>query len=260
MDSRDRRSDAGSKKKYRDEERRGGGRERRQERIRGYGEVQEQSIEDSPEKRLATLLIVLGDKMTLEEIHKNIEKFAGVILDEYSKYETHILKTLKNCFMELPMKSSIYGTLVGLMNAKRSDIGAAVVKMTSQTLQQCLYEGNWRGAKLALKFFAELTNANVILPRTMLDLYDDLLTTLDGSNVKMVAARLRERSPALLDTILSKTERYLEARERTITEVNGSIVLQSVTPYFGINVPYEQLDTLELLWTQIQNLKQKDWA
>ncbi|CAG8487792.1 2780_t:CDS:10, partial [Acaulospora morrowiae] len=258
------------------DERRGGGRERRQERVRGYGETQEQPVEDSPEKRLATLLIVLGDKMTPEEIHKNIEKFAGVILEEYSKYETHILKTFKNCFMELSTKSSIYGTLAGLMNAKRSDIGAAIVKMTSQTLQQCLYEGNWRGAKLALKFFAELTNANVILPRTMLDIYDDLLITLDESNVKMcradtiiyiilstlpyVAMRLRERSPVVLDSVLSKIERYVETRERIIMEINGSAVLQSVTPYVRIGVPYEQQDMLELLWIQIQNLKQNDWV
>ena len=39
-----------------------------------------------------------------------------------------------------------------------------------------------------LKFFGELTNANVISPRTMLDIYDDLLTTLDERNLKMSRA------------------------------------------------------------------------
>ncbi|CAB5192400.1 unnamed protein product [Rhizophagus irregularis] len=95
--------------------------------------------------------------MTPKEITTNIDKVASILKSEYSKLETHVLKTIKNCFMELPMKSYIYGTLIGL----------------------CLNEGNWRGAKLSLKFFGELTNANVILPRTMLDFYDDLLTALD---------------------------------------------------------------------------------
>lgn len=55
------------------------------------------------------------------------------------------------------MKSFVYGTLVGLVNAKRSDIGAAVVKTTSQTLQQCLNEGDWHGAKLAVSKLIEFT-------------------------------------------------------------------------------------------------------
>ncbi|CAG8808138.1 19799_t:CDS:10, partial [Gigaspora margarita] len=226
-----------------DERRGNGGRDRKQrERGRSYSESQDQVTDDSPEKKLSTLLIILGDKMTPQEIHKNIEKIADIVQTEYSKYEPLVLKTIKNCFMELPMKTFIYGTLVGLVNVKRPDIGSAVVKMTAQTLQQCLNEGNWRGAKFTLKFFAELTNANVILPRTMLDIYDDLLTTLDEPNVKLVALQLRERSPEMLDSILSKIERYFESRERAIAEIGGSVVLHSVTPYIGSNLPYDQSD------------------
>jgi hypothetical protein len=50
------------------------------------------------------------------------------------------------------MKSYIYGTLIGLVNVTRSDVGVKVVKMTTQTLQQCLNEGNWRGAKLSVRY------------------------------------------------------------------------------------------------------------
>ncbi|CAG8817875.1 32633_t:CDS:2, partial [Racocetra persica] len=120
-----------------DERRGNGGRDRKQrERGRSYSESQDQAADDSPEKRLSTLLIILGDKMTPQEIHKNIEKIAEIVQTEYSKYEPLVLKTIKNCFMELPMKTFIYGTLVGLVNVKRPDIGSAVVKMTAQTLQQ----------------------------------------------------------------------------------------------------------------------------
>ncbi|CAG8720387.1 3359_t:CDS:10, partial [Cetraspora pellucida] len=233
----------GSRRADNDERRGNGGRDRKQrERGRSYSESQEQATDDSPEKRLSTLLIILGDKMTPQEIHKNIEKIAEIVQTEYSKYEPLVLKTIKNCLMELPMKTFIYGTLVGLVNVKRPDIGSAIVKMTAQTLQQCLNEGNWRGAKFALKFFAELTNANVILPRTMLDIYDDLLTTLDEPNVKLVALQLRERSPEMLDSILSKIERYFESRDRAIAEIGGSVVLHSVMPYIGSNLPYDQAD------------------
>ncbi|RIA87394.1 MIF4G like-domain-containing protein [Glomus cerebriforme] len=268
-----------AKKRYRDDDRRGGGRDRRnRERGRsGYIEVQEQlPAEDSPEKRLTTLLVILGDKMTPKEITTNIDKVANILKNEYSKLETQVLKAIKDCFMELPMKSHVYGTLIGLVNVTRPDVGVKVVKMTTQTLQQCLNEGNWRGAKLSLKFFGELTNANVILPRTMLDIYDDLLTTLDEQNLKMsradtivyivlaslpyVATRLRERCPDVLESMLAKIERYFYARERTILDIDGSVVRKSIQPYVGPNLPYEQHDTLELLWTQIQNLKNNDWV
>nr|CAG8621834.1 4412_t:CDS:10 [Entrophospora candida] len=214
---------------------------------------------DTPDKRLTKLLIILGDKMSPQEIHSNIGIVSNLIQTEYAKYEINILKAIKNCFMELPTKTFVYGTLIGLLNVARSDIGAAIVKMTSQSLQQCLNEGNWRGAKLSLKFFAELTNSNVILPRTMLDIYDDLLTTLDEPNVKMVATRLHDRSPDILEGILSKIERYFYARDRAIKEIDGLLVLNSVRPYVGSNIPYEQVDTLELLWTQIQKFKNSNW-
>ncbi|CAJ0766984.1 21156_t:CDS:2 [Entrophospora sp. SA101] len=214
---------------------------------------------DTPDKRLTKLLIILGDKMSPQEIHSNIGIVSNLIQTEYAKYEINILKAIKNCFMELPTKTFVYGTLIGLLNVARSDIGAAIVKMTSQSLQQCLNEGNWRGAKLSLKFFAELTNSNVILPRTMLDIYDDLLTTLDEPNVKMVATRLHDRSPDILEGILSKIERYFYARDRAIKEIDGLLVLNSVRPYVGSNIPYEQVDTLELLWTQIQKFKNNNW-
>ncbi|CAJ0752572.1 7007_t:CDS:2 [Entrophospora sp. SA101] len=199
---------------------------------------------DTPDKRLTKLLIILGDKMSPQEIHSNIGIVSNLIQTEYAKYEINILKAIKNCFMELPTKTFVYGTLIGLLNVARSDIGAAIVKMTSQSLQQCLNEGNWRGAKLSLKFFAELTNSNVILPRTMLDIYDDLLTTLDEPNVKMVATRLHDRSPDILEGILSKIERYFYARDRAIKEIDGLLVLNSVRPYVGSNIPYEQVDVI----------------
>ncbi|CAI2183505.1 7041_t:CDS:10 [Funneliformis geosporum] len=290
-DERGNRRDSGGKRRYRgmlfleyftfttfDDDRRGSGRDKRnRDRGRsGYIEVQEQPVEDSPEKRLTTLLIILGDKMTPKEITTNIEKVASILNNEYSKLETHVLKTIKNCFMELPMKAYIYGTLVGLVNVTRPEVGVKVVKMTAQTLQQCLNEGNWRGAKLSLKFFGELTNANVILPRTMLDIYDELLTVLDEQKLKIsradtivyivlaslpyVATRLRERCPDALENMLAKTERYFYARERTILDIDGSVVRKSIQPYVGSKVPYEQHDMLELLWTQIQNLKRNDWV
>ncbi|CAG8605672.1 13363_t:CDS:2, partial [Racocetra fulgida] len=136
-----------------------GGRDRKQrERGRSYSESQDQAADDSPEKRLSTLLIILGDKMTPQEIHKNIEKIAEIVQTEYSKYEP------------------------------------------------------------------------------------------------LVAFQLRERSPEMLDSILSKIERYFESRERAIAEIGGSVVLQSIMPYIGSNLPYDQADVTDISYFLIRDI------
>jgi hypothetical protein len=45
----------------------------------------------------------------------------------------------------------MYGTLVGLVNAKQSAIGAAVVNMANELFQQSLNEGNWLHAKFVVR-------------------------------------------------------------------------------------------------------------
>ena len=57
-----------------------------------------------------------------------------------------------------------------------------------------------------------------------------------------VATRLHDRSPDILEGILSKIERYFYARDRAIKEIDGLLVLNSVKPYAGSNIPYDQID------------------
>lgn len=81
------------------------------------------------------------------------------------------------------MKSAIYGTLTGLMNAKNMETGGHIVKMASELLQESLDKQLWRNVKLLLRFFGELVNSNVILPTTLLNLMGQLLSVLEEPTV-----------------------------------------------------------------------------
>lgn len=96
--------------------------------------------------------------------------------------------TLSNSILELPMKSAIYGTLTGLMNAKNMETGGHIVKMAAELLQDSLNKQLWRNVKLLLRFFGELVNSNVILPTTLLNLMGQLLSVLEEPTVIRVCA------------------------------------------------------------------------
>lgn len=91
--------------------------------------------------------------------------------------------TPPNSILELPMKSAIYGTLTGLMNAKNMETGGHIVKMAAELLQDSLDKQLWRNVKLLLRFFGELVNSNVILPTTLLNLMGQLLSVLEEPTV-----------------------------------------------------------------------------
>jgi len=89
------------------------------------------------------------------------------------------------------MKSAIYGTLTGLLNAKNVQTGGTIVKMASELLQESLLKYQWRNVKLLLRFFGELVNSNVILPTTLLNVMDQFLNVLQEETI------LRVRDPAI---------------------------------------------------------------
>lgn len=88
--------------------------------------------------------------------------------------------------LELPMKSAIYGTLTGLLNAKNVDTGLTIVTMASELLREALEKSQWRNVKLLMRFFGELVNSNVILPTTLLNVMNQFLAVLEEPTVLRV--------------------------------------------------------------------------
>ncbi|KAG0005208.1 Component of the cap-binding complex (CBC) [Modicella reniformis] len=222
------------------------------------------------EKRLGGLIIRVGDKIT-PTLETNLNTLAGILDNDYAKHSATILKSLKACILELPMKSAIYGTLTGLLNAKNVQTGGTIVKMASELLQESLTKQQWRNVKLLLRFFGELVNSNVILPTTLLNVMDQFLNVLQEDTVVRAradcavycvlatlpwcAADMRDRNPHDFDKILGRIEDYMMARQES-----GGVEGFDITKVFvDDQCPYVQEEPLTLLWKQIQNLQKDDW-
>ncbi|KAG0233647.1 Component of the cap-binding complex (CBC) [Actinomortierella wolfii] len=224
---------------------------------------------DDIEKRLGGLIIRVGDKVT-PSLETNLNTLAGILDNDYAKHSATILKTLKACILELPMKTAIYGTLTGLLNTKDAQIGGTIVKMAAELLQENLFACQWRSVKLLLRFFGELVNSNVILPTTLLNVLDGLLSVLEEPTVLRAradcavylvlatlpwcAADLRDRNPHDFERLVAKCEAYVMARDEDGVE---GFDLRKV--FREDQCPYAQEDQLTLLLRQIQNLQKDDW-
>ncbi|KAF9903314.1 Nuclear cap-binding protein subunit 1 [Lobosporangium transversale] len=222
------------------------------------------------EKRLGGLIIRVGDKIT-PTLETNLNTLAGILDNDYAKHSATILKSLKACILELPMKSAIYGTLTGLLNAKNMQTGGTIVTMASDLLQDNLAKHQWRNVKLLLRFFGELVNANVILPTTLLNVMNQFLAVLEEETViraradcavycvlatlPWCAADMRDRNPHDFEKILGRIEDYMLARE----EGGGAEGFEITKVFKDSDCPYIQEEPLTLLWKQIQNLQKDDW-
>ncbi|CAG8494316.1 1118_t:CDS:10 [Paraglomus occultum] len=241
---------------------------------RGDADAPSQHEDETSERKLANIIIAFGNQKSPEEMHGQITELSTIINNEFSLNSELILRTLKACVTELPMKTFLYATLVGVINVERPTVGAAVVEMAAESLQSYLNEGNWRNAKLMLKFFAELTNAYVILPGTMISIYNTLANVICEPGVKRLRAdtiaemillsipcigkRLHERVSNQFDELLDKFAKYFDERRQLDSSV--TVVFNATKPYYSENLPYEQSDTLELLWASILNIKDNNWA
>ena len=59
-------------------------------------------------------------------MESNLEGLASVLEADIHNYKTKILKILCDCAVKMPEKTTIYTTLVGLLNAKNYNFGGEV--------------------------------------------------------------------------------------------------------------------------------------
>ncbi|KAI9205151.1 armadillo-type protein [Polychytrium aggregatum] len=231
--------------------------------------------EEELEERLTSLLVKVGDKAP--QTKSNLEVLVTVLEKEYHDNKETILKGLKHCITELPMKTSIYATLTGIVNTKNFDIGGDILSCLSDAMDEALAGGNWRSVKLLLRYFAELVNANVVLPGSLIALYDGFLRVMSEPNPRMervdaivyivlasipwVAPQLSDRARDDFDRVLQTIEGYVSQRPAIAQASGGQVVLEALKINRGAvaDDPYPQLDFLDLLWAQILDLRKDNW-
>jgi hypothetical protein len=75
-----------------------------------------------------------------------------------------------------PLKTPLYGTLAGLLNASDADLGRDIVARTGSDLHAALLAHNFTQVKILVRFAAELVNANALEAKSLAGLLDQMLT------------------------------------------------------------------------------------
>lgn len=125
-----------------------------------------------------------------------------------------------------PERTSIYSTLVGLLNAESFDTGKEIVAQLAAKLTGCLEACEFTPAASLVRFLADLGNASVLLPGSLVELLkaltnvtaedsipqsrSDVYATMVLGVMPWVGRDLAERSTEDFNALLSTIGEYKE--------------------------------------------------
>jgi len=217
------------------------------------------------EDRLESLIIRVGEKSN-SSLESNLEGLASVLDADVASYKNKILKILCDCAVKMPEKTTIYTTLIGLLNAKNYIFGGEFVDLMARKLKEALKACMWKSARYMVRFFADLVNCHVISTSSLMELYQAFLDTARDdkapqvrsdtyvyavlSSLPWVGRELFEKKDQDLDRLLKTIEIYVAKRSRK--HVHGLRVWRA-------DDPHPQEEYLDCLWAQICKLRADQW-
>jgi nuclear cap-binding protein subunit 1 len=220
----------------------------------------------SSEERLVSFIERVGEDTTQSSLESNLEKLAELICQELVEFKDKILQVITKCAREYSGKVSIYTTLVGILNARKVDIGNELVDLLFEDLKSALISNDFTTVRTLVRFLSDLMNAKVVPPSSIIALFDTFITVTYEPGISQL------RSDWYMNLILSalpwvgaelQSKRQMDL-ERLMTAIEG-YMSKRITNYLpAIQVwqterPYPQRDQLELLWSQIFKMKENNW-
>ncbi|CAO3576982.1 unnamed protein product [Absidia cylindrospora] len=174
-----------------------------------------------------------------------------------------VQETLQACVVEIPAKTPIYGTLIGLLNTSDNTIVVQLMDGFNNLLKTSVDDLDWFKLKQLVRFYGELVNANVIAPVAYCDLLDDLLTDLTKPN------QPKSRLDCLVYIVLTAlpwcgkelSEKCSSELVGILDKIGAYMTRRGSTQFTVLKVFQDEAaqDELVHLWTLIQNVQSKDW-
>uniref|UniRef100_A0A0K8RHD1 Putative nuclear cap-binding complex subunit n=4 Tax=Ixodes TaxID=6944 RepID=A0A0K8RHD1_IXORI len=126
------------------------------------------------EDRLESLIMRVGEKST-SSLESNLEGLAGVLDADLPSYKGNILSILAECAIKMPEKTTIYTTLIGLLNTRNYNFGGEFVELLVKSYRECLKECKFEDARIIVRFFSDLVNCHVISVGSLVTLFESML-------------------------------------------------------------------------------------
>lgn len=82
--------------------------------------------------------------------------------------------------IQIPSRTTIYTTVIGLINAKNTALCGAYLERATQQLKAALRSGEFETALTLIRSFADLANARVVSPNSVLRLFEALLSAVQA--------------------------------------------------------------------------------
>ncbi|KAJ2508602.1 Nuclear cap-binding protein subunit 1 [Coemansia sp. RSA 2052] len=197
------------------------------------------------ESRLSSLIVKVGDKNT-PTLQNNLEALSIVLEKDCVKHELTVMRTFRQCVLELPWKVTVYSTLAGLLNAKNSETGEKVISLMHAVLRASLAKGDWGSVKVLMRFFGLLVGTNTITASTLIAMLDAFLAPLaDGikvsassncyvfivlSTLLWAGRSLKEHAAAELEQRLELISKYVQAQAAVNQGNSLTTVFHDVPP------------------------------
>lgn len=203
-------------------------------------------------------------------IETQIDETSAFLLSEIAGKDENkekVVRLICECAAELPEKTCIYTTLVGLINVKSYELGGQIVEALVQYLKECLRKEKWNEARFVIRFLADLVNCHVVNHASLIHLFETLIeVTMEESIPQVrsdffiycvlsclpwVGGELSDKKEQELDQILNSIHEYLSNRKKPY------MVSLRV---FDSDTPHAQEDSLDSLWSQISTLRAEKWS
>ncbi|XP_040273221.1 nuclear cap-binding protein subunit 1 [Bufo bufo] len=217
------------------------------------------------EHRIESLIFRVGEKST-SSLESNLEGLAGVLEADLPNYKSKILRILSTATRNLPLKMTVYTTLVGLLNARNYNFGGEFVEAMLRHLKEAIKSEAYIEAAYLVRILSDLVNCHVISAPSMVALFESFVGVAQEEDIPQVRSdwyiyvvlsslpwvgkELYEKKDVEMDRILSQIENYLKQRQK---------IHFPVLKVWSADKPHPQEEYLDCLWSQIQKLKKDRW-
>ncbi|KAI9359286.1 armadillo-type protein [Zopfochytrium polystomum] len=214
-------------------------------------------------------------------VTRSIERVATVLAQDLAQLEGVFPRIVMQCVRELPIKLPYYGAIIGVLHSRPQTRSLAVrtVEVACFELDSALSSSDFRHMKQILRFLGELVNNKVVLAVSLADTMIGLLNAATDNGYRQelidavayivmatlpwVAACLSTSATERFETLIQMLQSHMDKRETLFSDPEFSMnsVFDALKVYRDCpaDMPYQQVDRLELLWSQLRSFEAAGW-
>ena len=184
--------------------------------------------DEATETRLVNLIVKVGDRDVASQLASHLEGLANALEADLNSHRQLIIDTVLDCARSLHSKSTVYGTLVGLLNVADSSIGREIVEGAHRELQRALEDHAPMAIRGLTRFVVALMNARVASTASTVEVLETLLSAREEEGpiaradwfcaivmdaLVLCGKSLTADAPAALDALCSRLAEHVAQRK-----------------------------------------------